>query len=408
MAALVCIDHATGCWTHTEYPQNVNASAPNSAIDLLAALVRINSVNPDLPRGGSEAAVIDAAEGWLREWGIPTQRLAVPGRGDQLLATVSATAANGPVRLFDSHVDTVAVDGMTIAPFGAEVRESKLWGRGACDTKGTGAAMLWALRGYAKQSDRPATAAVLLSLDEECGMTGIRRFVEHDLGQLGWDQKKLTAVVGEPTELRPVIAHNGYLRWDLTVRGVAGHSSVPSESVNAITAAARVVTALQSRYLDTLDAQHDLTGHAAGSINVIAGGSAGNIVPDACTLTLDRRVVPGEDPAAVLPAVAAVIEALDPPVRFDQAPGLAHPPLGTERNAGWAGQVKHTLAEQGHRGPAVGAPFCTHAGYLDAAGVPAVVLGPGSPHKAHTADEWVELAQIEAGVAVYGALMAGA
>lgn len=383
----------------------MNAPAPNSAVDLLAALVRINSVNPDLPRGGSEAAVIDAAEGWLRAWGIATQRLPVPGRGDQLLATVPATTDSDRVHLFDSHVDTVAVEGMTIDPFGAEVRDGKLWGRGACDTKGTGAAMLWALRQHAQRADRPVTAAVLLSLDEECGMTGIRRFVEHDLEQLGWSGANLRAVVGEPTELRPVVAHNGYVRWTLTVRGMAGHSSVPSESVNAITAAARVITALQTQYLDPLDAEHPLTGPAVGSINMIAGGSAPNIVPDACTITLDRRVVPGEDPAAVLPAVARVVAALQPAVRFDQTPGLDHPPCGTTRNGPWAATLKHTLTDLGHRGPIVGAPFCTHAGYLDAAGVPAVVLGPGSPHKAHTADEWVDVAEIEAGVAVYAAVM---
>ena len=379
--------------------------APLSITDLLAALVRINSVNPDLPRAGSEAAVIDAAEGWLGAWSIATQRLAVPGRGDQLLATVPATVAGAPVRLFDSHVDTVAVEGMTIAPFAAEIRDGRLHGRGACDTKGTGAAMLWALRGYAQQSDRPATAAVLLSLDEECGMTGIRRFVEHDLAELGWPPADVCAVVGEPTELRPVVAHNGYLRWTVTARGVAGHSSVPSESVNAVVAAARAAEAIQTRYFDLLDAKHPLSGHAAGSINMIRGGSAPNIVPDRCTLTLDRRLVPGEDTDAVLPAVWAVLEGVARPARFDQEIDCCHPAFGTGHNGAWAARVKTVLADTGHRHPLVGAPFCTHAGYLDAAGVPTVVLGPGSPHKAHTADEWVELAQIEAGVAVYGALM---
>jgi len=381
---------------------------PASVTDLLAALVGINSVNPDLPGGGSEAAVIGAAEGWLRAWGIDAERLPVPGRGDQLLATVPATGDTPDVRLFDSHVDTVATDGMTIDPFGGEVHEGKLHGRGACDTKGTGAAMLWALRDHARRAERPHTVAVLLSLDEECGMTGIRRFVEHDMPRLGWDPARTAAVVGEPTELRPVVSHNGYLRWTVTVHGVAGHSSVPSEAVNAVVAAARAVTAIQTHYLDTLTARHDLSGHAAGSINVIAGGSAPNIVPDRCVLTLDRRLVPGEDAGAVLPAIAAVLAALEPPVTFTQAVDCSHPPFGAGRNAAWAAAVKDVLTLTGHRGPVVGAPFCTHAGYLDAAGVPTVVLGPGSPHKAHTADEWVDVPEIGEGVAVYAALMGDA
>ena len=319
-----------------------------------------------------------------------------------------ATEKSADIRLFDSHVDTVAVDGMTIDPFGGDVRDGKLYGRGACDTKGTGAAMLWALREHAQLAERPVTVAVLLSLDEECGMTGIRHFVEHDLPRLGWDPSRVRAVVGEPTELRPVVAHNGYLRWAITVQGVAGHSSVPSESVNAIVAAARAVTAIQTQYLDHLDAQHDLSGYAAGSINMIAGGSAPNIVPDGCVLTLDRRLVPGEVADDVLPAVAAVLdglEGLDARVRFSQTIDCAHPPCGTERNGDWAAAVKDVLTRAGRRGPIVGAPFCTHAGYLDAAGVPAVVLGPGSPHKAHTADEWVDVGEVEAGVVVYAALM---
>ena len=392
----------------SRYGKPMPAPAPPvNVADLLAALVRINSVNPDLPGGGSEAAVIAFAGAFFADHGIATRRLPVPGRGDQLLATVPASdPAAEHHRLFDSHVDTVAVDGMTIDPFGGDVRDGKLHGRGACDTKGTAAAMMAALVAHAQRETRPAHVHVLLSLDEECGMTGIHRFTAHDLPELGWAPARTTAVVGEPTELRPVVAHNGYRRWDITFHGRAGHSSVPSESENAISAAARGVVTLERDYLGKLAAEHGLTGPAVGSVNVIRGGSAGNIVPDACTVTLDRRVVPGEDPDAVLPAVAAVLDALDPPVRYTQTEGMHHPPFGTLDGSAWPDRVHDTLKRLGHRGPKVGAPFCTHAGYLDAAGVPTVVLGPGSPHKAHSADEWVEVAQIGAGVVVYAELMA--
>jgi len=176
-----------------------------------------------------------------------------------------------PWLLFESHLDTVAVDGMTIEPFAAERRDGRLWGRGACDTKGTGAAMLWALQRYVRASEResaaasaerrPNNVALLFTTDEEITMTGVRSFAANDARGLfrsigasslehraphqaphqaedhGGRQAKQPGeeppspalgdlagvVVGEPTWLKPVTAHNGVIRWRVTTRGVAAH-----------------------------------------------------------------------------------------------------------------------------------------------------------------------------------------
>lgn len=372
-------------------------------------MVRINSVNAALPdsRGG-EAALVEALDQTAQGVGLATRRLQVPGQCDQLFVTAEA-AAGRPWLLFDSHLDTVAVEGMTIDPFGGELRDGKIWGRGAADTKGTGAAMLWALRQYAQSSnheDQPNNIALLFSVDEEITMTGVESFIQNDLPTLGF--APVAAIVGEPTELRPVIAHNGCLRWTITTHGRACHSSTPQDGRSAISAMVRVIDRIERDYMPNLTAEHPLTGPAVCSINLIRGGSAPNIIPDACVIEIDRRLVPGEDESQVVAEIESLLEPIrrgDPPVEFTQKIDVGHAPLSTTRNGPLTDEIKAVLGELGLPTLALGAPYATHASVFDAAGIPAVVLGPGSGHTAHTDDEWVAAAQIETGARVYEALM---
>jgi acetylornithine deacetylase len=370
-------------------------------------MVRINSINAALPGSdGGEAKLVDEMERWARDADFSARRLAVDGQSDQLLIC-HELASERPWVLFDSHLDTVAVEGMTIDPFGGELRDGKVWGRGSADTKGTGAAMLTALREYAAAEEPPNNVAVLLSVDEEVSMAGARSFVERDLSGLSW--RPAAVVVGEPTELRPVIAHNGCLRWTITTHGRACHSSVPHEGRSAISDMVRVIDRIERAYFPTLTAEHPLTGRAVGSINLIRGGSAPNIVPDRCTFEIDRRTVPGEDGGAVLHTIARLLEPLaagDDAIRFTQEVNVAQPPLGTSHNGPWSELIQEVLEQCGLPTLTLGAPFATNAAHYAAAGLPTVVLGPGSPHTAHTKDEWVAVEQIERGVELYRHLMA--
>lgn len=390
----------------------MSESLPESVVDLLQAMVRVDSVNGALTgKVRAEAELVALLQGYAERWAIDSTLLAVAGQPDsakQLLLTVRGDS-DRPWILFDSHLDTVAVDHMTIEPFGGLLSEDRVWGRGACDTKGTGAAMLWALRDYASQAshvDRPNNVAMLFSVDEEVGMTGVQSFIANDLDRLG-DRPSLV-VVGEPTEHIPVIAHNGCVRWALEMKGKAAHSAIPWEGRSAIRDMVTALGVLDQSYIDALDAEHELTGRAVASVNVIAGGNAPNIIPESCVCEIDRRLVPGEDPQAVLPAVAKLLDAVaanDPGFDYAQTLKVAHPPLVPESSAAILPIVKQVLNHHGVRKPAVGAPFCTHAGYLASAGLPTLVLGPGSPHPAHTKDEWVSVDEIELGVRVYTALM---
>ena len=381
--------------------------APESVTELLQAMVRLDSVNGALTgKDQAEAELVDLLGQYAGRWMLEVELLPVEGQADQLLLTLRV-GADKPWVLFDSHLDTVAVDHMTIEPFGAELRDGKVWGRGTCDTKGTGAAMLWALKQYAQSTDPPNNVALLFSVDEEVAMTGIQSFVNTDLPRLGWSPSLV--VVGEPTEHIPVVAHNGCVRWQIATHGKAAHSAVPWEGRSAINDMVHALSLIQRDYIDKLNAEHDLTGPAVASVNLISGGNAPNIIPERCTCEVDRRVVPGEDADAVLPAVAALLDTLkqgDEAFSYTQTLQVAHPPLLPESSEAVLPIVKQVLVDNGVRKPAVGAPFATHAGYLSHAGLPTLVLGPGSPYPAHTKDEWVAVDEIELGVKVYGSLMA--
>jgi len=379
---------------------------PDSVVELLQLMVREDTVNTALTgRPHPEASLVDLLGQIAGKWMLEVELLPVEGQADQLLLTYRV-AQERPWVLFDSHLDTVAVDHMTIDPFAAEIRDGMLYGRGACDTKGTGAAMFWALKQYAQAEEPLNNIALLFSVDEEVAMTGIQSFLRNDLPRLGWSPSMV--IVGEPTEHIPVIAHNGCVRWEIQTHGKAAHSSTPWEGHSAINDMVKALSLLQRDYIDVLDAEHDLTGRAVASVNVLHGGNAPNIIPERCVCEVDRRVVPGEDTQAVLPEVAALLDTLkqeNAAFAYEQTLKVAHPPLLAESSAGVLSLVKQALNDNGVRKPAVGAPFATHAGYLAQAGLPTLVLGPGSPYPAHTKDEWVSLEEIEMGVRVYQSLM---
>lgn len=375
---------------------------------LLQRLVRINTVNSSISGiAQAEAPLAATLETLARELGFETRRMPVPGQCDNLLVTHRAGAGK-PWLLFESHMDTVSIEGMCIDPVGAEIREGKIWGRGSCDTKGTGAAMLFALARYSAGSVKPNNVAIAFTVDEEIGMTGVRALIRTGLPSL--DFKPRGVIVGEPTRLRPIVAHNGAVRWRVVTRGVAAHSADPSKGRSAIRAMTRVIDAIETGYIARLAARDALTGKAQSSINMIRGGSQINIIPAECEIRLDRRVVPGEDPQSVLPEVEKLLKALqksDPTLEFEQELLFSAPPLTQRHNGALLGEVQATLRKMNLPIDPAGVPFATDAGDLDAAGIAAIVIGPGDIAQAHTKDEWLEIDQLRLGVELYLSLMQG-
>lgn len=382
-------------------------SQPDSCVELLTAMVGFDTVNHHISRRpGVESDLGAWLEGIGQAWGLQTRRLAIDEHSFNLLVSHEVDPS-APWLLFESHLDTVSAEGMTVDPFAATVSDGRMYGRGACDTKGTGAAMLWALKQHVNSVPGSTNVAVLFTTDEEIGKTGIRTFTEKQLPDLGW--RPAGVVIGEPTLLQPIIAHNGVARWTIRTQGVAAHSSDPSRGRSAISMMVRVIDAIEQRYVPSLTAHHELTGKAQCSINVIRGGVQINVVPEVCEIEVDRRVVPGEDGATVLPAVEQLLAEIrreHPDLQVEQLAPFLDPPLDPVGGEVFANQVSQVLEAQRLPGEQTGARYGTDASQFSAIDIPAVVLGPGSIDQAHTKDEWLELDQLQAGVEIYGALMA--
>jgi acetylornithine deacetylase/succinyl-diaminopimelate desuccinylase-like protein len=277
-------------------------------------------------------------------------------------------------------------------------------GIGAGDAKGQIVAMLGAIEALAaagapRRGDLVFTAVA----DEELGSLGARAVVQG----LAVDH----AVIGEPTRLRVGIAHRGSLRPRIVVRGRSAHSSTPRLGVNAIYKMRKVVAALEA-YCDGLEAgAHPLIGPPSGAVTLITGGHKESAVPDRCEIVLDRRMVPGERQDEVVGDIEALLARLgrdDPELRVAIEGYLptSGPPSETPREARLVGLAVEAVGEvTGTPGEVYGAGFGCDMTHFRGIGAEAVILGPGDIDRAHKADEYIELAELEAGRQVYLTLL---
>ena len=387
---------------------------PLDPVETLAQLVAIPSVNsmgqPDGPQFG-ESRLTEYLEKVLLELGLAVQRQPVaPGRNNLVARLDGQPSAGRPSRviLLDAHQDTVPVEGMTIEPFSAAIRNGRLYGRGACDTKGGMAAMLAAVARLARQ--RPAgmpTVVLGLTVNEEYGFTGAAalRRLWTDAPSAIIPGKPDAAIVAEPTDLDVVVAHKGVVRWRCHTSGRACHSARPEDGENAIYRMARVVEAVR-RYADEVagrSASHPLCGRATVSVGTIRGGASVNTVPDSCTVEIDCRMPPGEQPEQVRDGLIDYVAGAvgpDVAVRHDP-PYMLGPAMSDESNGALAERVLSAAGEVVGEHRLRGVPYATNAAFYSATGVPSVVFGPGCIEQAHTADEWISLEQVYQAAEIY-------
>lgn len=370
--------------------------------ELLAELVRLPSVNPG-PRPPQtaeegEARMSEYVHGWLCERGIETALQEVaPGRAN---VVAQVRGLQEPPLVFEAHLDTVAVDGMTVSPFDPVIEEGRMYGRGSCDVKGGLAAMMMALARVAQGAPPPRSVVLVAAVDEEYLHSGIARYLE-DSGPIAG------AVIGEPTRLRVVIAHKGALRTRITVRGVSAHSSNPQLGDNAIYRMARVVGALEDFAADLAERPpHELVGSPTLSVGTISGGTAVNVVPEHCECMVDRRLIPGETPDAAFEEISAVVSDL---LRDedDLTATLKDCAVETERSEEIVSAARRAVREFTGEDEPEGVAYCTDGCDFSRRGIPLVVLGPGDIAQAHTADEWIEIAQLEIAAGIYESIMRG-
>lgn len=352
-----------------------------TVVELLSALVQIPSVNPDGDPGTEHIGEKKCAE-FLRDHltslGAESHLTDVlPGRPN-VVGRFPSDRANKPRLLFAPHTDTVSVVGMTIDPFSGEVRDGKVWGRGSSDTKGPMASMLFALQ---------ECRDILPTLSHEIWFAGL---MGEEAGQ--WGSKALAAtekfdfvIVGEPTSLETVHTHKGSFWLTLRTRGKAVHASTPLKGDNAIYKMLDVLDFARREVPKDLDTHsHPVLGAPTFNIGTVQGGSKTNIVPDFCQATIDMRTNPGQDVQWLLDALAQKFPEVE--VTF-----VKSEPMFTD--------ASHPMVKalEACGAPPVGAPWFCDAALFNAQGVPAVALGPGSIAQAHTCDEWISIADLEAG-----------
>ncbi len=377
-------------------------------IALLAELVACPSPNPrgtaPTPDRPGEEPLLQWLERFFQPLGGIAHRQEVfPGRCNLLVHFPSRKA--GPALLLTAHADTLPADGMTIPPFEPVLRNGRLYGRGSSDPKGGMAAMIAALADFLterKQFDRPVAFAA--TCNEEAGADGARLLAK-TYGHSFWG-----AIVAEPTQLHIVNRHKGALRYRIEVQGVAAHSSEPEKGTSALNAAARLLLDLEGPYRESLSAMpHPLLGAARVSVGILQGGTQVNVVPDRAFLDVDRRTLPGEKEPSVRmeleERIARFAQTADPRLRFAIRLIEQYPPLQTDPTAPVARLMAEACRSAFGSAEFETAAYGTDGGVLSESGIPAVVFGPGSIRQAHTADEWIEVAEVRRAVIAYHSLL---
>lgn len=368
------------------------------AVEILEDLVRIQSVNPHYGEGAQgEMELSRYVESRCLRAGLKVTRQQVFEGRDNLIVELK-TGHPESVLLFEAHMDTVSLGSMA-DPLRPVIREGRLYGRGACDTKGSLAGMIYALEQCARHPEILRSDIVLCaSVDEEHAYRGPLRFLELEL-------PISAAVVGEPTELRIVVSHKGCVRFAVHTHGKAAHSSVPHEGENAIVPMAKVIGYLADTMAPGLSRLHDvLCGPATMSIGTIQGGKQINVVPESCTIEVDRRIIPGEDPRVVIQEIESGLLrwAADNGIRLSVESLLLDWALNTPQDDPLIHAAREVAARRGTPTGLFGETYGSNASKLQGiGGIPSIVFGPGSIAQAHSKEEWVPVRDVERAAEFY-------
>ncbi|WP_330206185.1 acetylornithine deacetylase [Pseudomonas sp. AM14(2022)] len=367
-----------------------------NSVGLLRTLVGFDTTSRE-----SNLQLIEFVRDYLAGFNVPCELIYNAERSKaNLFATIGPAGQSGIV--LSGHTDVVPVDGQpwTVAPFELSEHDGKLFGRGTADMKGYIACVLGLVPALVAAELR-MPVHIALSYDEEVGCLGVRSLLA-ELQQR--PVKPLLCIIGEPTELKPVLGHKGKLAMRCDVHGHPCHSAYAPLGVNAIEYAAELIGELgrigqQLKAPEHHDARFDPP-YSTVQTGVISGGKALNIVPADCRFDFEIRALPSQDPTQVaqqlqayaehqvLPRMRAVSE--HSAIRFSEL--SAYPGLATDAQSQAAELIAAFCGSREYGTVAFG----TEGGLFDAAGIPTVVCGPGSMDQGHKPDEFVSRAQLDA------------
>jgi acetylornithine deacetylase len=327
-----------------------------------------------------------------------------------VVARIGRGEPGAPTLMLNGHLDVVGTEGMVHAPFDAEEREGRLYGRGSADMKGGVAAMCAAAaRAHAAGAVR-GTVLVAAVADEEFESAGTRALVAR-LAEAG--TRVDACVITEPTRLAIMPAHRGFAWYTATLHGRAAHGSRHDLGVDAIRHAGLLLAELDALDADVLPARapHALLGRGSLHASLISGGTGLTTYPERCTLRLERRTIPGESAELALAELeeaaaraGARLGARAGSFRCDVALDFAQPPSDVPVEAPLVRALDAALRAAGEPVRVEGMPAWTDAALLNAAGIPTVCFGPGDIGVAHAAEEFVPLDEIDRAVDVLEAL----
>ncbi|WP_055474440.1 M20 family metallopeptidase [Gordonia sp. HS-NH1] len=367
---------------------------------LTSALVEASSENP----GGTESAAVAVLENACRTLGFDvTTHEVSPGRPN-LVATVRAGTAPG--LMFLGHSDVVpAGPNWSADPYTVRIRDGRIYGRGATDMKGGLAAVVAAMNALCRAGEAgielSGPVRLVCTVDEEEHGTGVRDFVGRPA-----DHEFLGCVVAEPTDMQVVRGCRGASYIEIEVTGRAAHSGRPSDGRSAIDAAAAIVEIIRADGERLAESADDLLGHGTWNVGTIAGGQGISVVAPGCSLGIDRRLMPDEDPHRIAEDLRTAIR--DSGIDTD---GITVDVQVTMEMPGFATDGAHPLVTTAV-GSVVDAGAVTSVGGWTAAcdggfvsrdlGVPSIVLGPGNINTdAHQPDESVAIADLVTAARAY-------
>lgn len=364
----------------------------DEAIAFLQTLVRVPSVNPP---GDVRDAVAECAKP-LRDAGFEVRTEAIDDAKPNLIAEIGPTS--GPTLCFNAHLDVVPTGeeaAWTHPPFGAEIANGRVYGRGAGDDKASVTAQVMAALALVRSGIALRGRLVVNEVaDEEIGGPAGAAFIV-EAGHIRPD----FVIVGEQTLNRVCVGEKGMAGTEVTVYGRAAHGALHWEGANAVEGMARVITALQDELWPILERRtHRYFQRSSASVNTIAGGVKQNVVADRCTIFVDRRLVPGEEPDAAVREIGAVADRA--------VAGL--PGIRVETMPAWEGRaatmsdpdsavVRAMIGANRYLGLSeelTGFNMASDGRFFAAAGYSTIIYGPGDPKLAHVPDEWVGIDEV--------------
>ena len=379
----------------------------NEVIELCRQMVRIPSINPqdsgrtEEPYG--EKRLADFVYGWLEEQGLDPQRQNIFPERDNVYA-LAPGADRSRTMLFTGHMDTVEVLGMTAEPFAAEMREGKIYGRGSSDDKGPLAAMMIAFRDRVRAGKLPCNLVFLATCAEEHDMSGSKYFAAHHEQIEG---KLAAGVFAEPTGLKVVAAHRGIVRLELNSTGKAAHSSVPDKGKNAIYTMAHAITMIE-QFADQLAQRppHPQLGCETAALTIVEGGQQINVIPKSCRGLIDWRILPGRNDHICRDELFEFLQTkMSDQIKVDIL--HQHHPMETNPQSPVVANLLNATRKTIPDSTIDVCQFATDAGSFSQLNIPTPVFGPGDEKQAHTADESIEIEQLQKGMKIYSAFLAG-